>query len=91
MKEAIFDVYIPSVNDVKTFVDITSRIDSEVDVLSDRYTEDGKCIVVDGKSIMALFSVDLNRPVRVVIHGGEEEAEMFRKLAGDQFTVSRLK
>lgn len=84
MKEAIFDVYLPSVNDVKKFVDITTRIKSEVDVLSGRY-------IVDGKSIMALFSVDLNRPVRVIIHGGEEEAETFRKLAGNQFTMSRLK
>lgn len=84
MKAAVFEVCLPTVNDVKNFVDITTRIQCEVDVLSGRY-------VVDGKSIMALFSVDLSRPIKVVILDGEAEAETFAELARNQFTTSRLK
>ncbi len=82
MKEAVFKVHLPSVNDVKNFVDVTTQIPGEVDVLSGRY-------IVDGKSIMAMFSVDLNRPIQVVLYGGEEAAEQFLKLAGNQFTATR--
>ena len=47
----------------------------EVDVLSGRY-------VVDGKSIMGLFSLDLSQPVKVEVRGVEEEREaFFRSLA----------
>lgn len=57
-----FQVLLSSVADVKDFVDAASACPSEVDVLSGRY-------VVNGKSIMGLFSVDLSAPVTVAVHG----------------------
>ena len=47
-----FSVFLTSVADVKTFVNAASFYPYEVDVLSGRY-------VINGKSIMGLFSIDL--------------------------------
>ncbi len=60
-----FSILLTSVNDVKEFVDAASRCRCEVDVRADRY-------VVNGKSIMGLFSIDLSRPVTVEV---EDEAQ----------------
>lgn len=69
-----FQVLLTSVADVKDFVDATTACPSEIDVLSGRY-------VVNGKSIMCLFSIDLSVPVTVVVHGdGAEEQEFFRRV-----------
>lgn len=67
-----FRITLASVSDVKCFVDAATRLSCDVDVASGRYT-------VNGKSIMGLFSIDLADPVRVDIHGSEEEAEAFRR------------
>lgn len=66
----LYQVSLNSINMVKQFVDVTSTQASEVDVLSGRY-------VVDGKSIMALFSIDLSKPIFVRFHGEAEEADTF--------------
>lgn len=66
----LYQVSLNSINMVKQFIDVTTVQDCEIDVLSGRY-------VVDGKSIMALFSIDLNRPVNVRFHGSEEESQKF--------------
>ena len=67
-----FQVLLSSVADVKDFVDAASACPSEVDVLSGRY-------VVNGKSIMGLFSVDLSAPVTVAVHGQGPGEEPFRE------------
>lgn len=66
----LYQVSLNSINMVKQFIDVTTVQDCEIDVLSGRY-------VVDGKSIMALFSIDLNRPVNVRFHGSDEESQKF--------------
>ncbi|MDD3172898.1 MAG: HPr family phosphocarrier protein [Herbinix sp.] len=43
---------------IKKFVDITSRLDYDLDLISGRY-------VVDGKSIMGIFSLDLTNLIEV--------------------------
>lgn len=45
-------VSLASINDVKSFVNIVSKYDFDVDLISGRY-------VVDAKSIMGIFSLDL--------------------------------
>ena len=67
-----FYVSLASIEDVRQFVNAATRCPCEVDVLSGRY-------VVDGKSIMGLFSLDLSQPVKVQVHGGEEDREAFRR------------
>lgn len=66
-----FSVRLTSVHDVKEFVEATSRCSCDVDVLSGRY-------VVDGKSIMGMFSISLSGPVAVRVHGGQEECDTLR-------------
>ena len=70
-----FFVSLTSISDVKKFVDAATRCAAEIDVLSGRY-------VINAKSIMGLFSLDLSQPVKVEVRGAEEEREaFFRSLA----------
>ncbi len=82
MKECIFELSLSTVNEVEAFVEITTQLSEEVDVLSGRY-------VVNGKSILALFSIDLSS-IKVVLHGGQEDAEKFKALAKGKFILSQL-
>jgi len=62
-----FDVVLNSITDVKNFVNIVNKYDFEVDLTSGRY-------VVDAKSIMGIFSLDLGKPIRVEVHTDSPEA-----------------
>lgn len=55
-------INLNSVNDIKDFVNIVNRFDNNIDVSSKR-------AVVDAKSIMGLFSLDLSKPVEVTATG----------------------
>lgn len=66
-----FPVLLGSVSDIKEFVDAANRITCDVDVVCGRY-------LVDGKSIMGLFSIDLSKPITVNIHGTQAQAELFQ-------------
>ncbi len=55
-----------SVNDIKDFVNIVSKFSDDVDAASSRS-------IVDAKSIMGLFSLDLSRPVEVTTRGSQSE------------------
>lgn len=46
---------------VKTFVSIVQKYSYDIDLRSDRY-------VVDAKSILGIFSLDLSKPINVEIH-----------------------
>ena len=59
-----FNVVLSSINDVKNFVNIVSKYDYEIDLTSGRY-------VVDAKSIMGIFSLDLSKPIKVEIHSDD--------------------
>ena len=59
-----FSVLLSSINDVKNFVNIVSKYDYEIDLASGRY-------VVDAKSIMGIFSLDLSKPITVEIHSDD--------------------
>lgn len=66
-----FSVTLNSISEVKTFVDAATRCPCEIDVCSGRY-------VIDAKSIMGLFSLDLAKPVAVEFHGTDGDAAAFR-------------
>ena len=68
-----FDVILDSIVDVKNFVNIINRYDFDVDLISGRY-------VVDAKSIMGIFSLDLGKPIRVEIHTDDAD-EICKELA----------
>ncbi len=60
-------VKISSIGDVKNFVNIVSKYDFDIDLISDRY-------VVDAKSIMGIFSLDLTKPIDVQVHTDDAAA-----------------
>ncbi|MBR3933509.1 MAG: HPr family phosphocarrier protein [Clostridia bacterium] len=55
------NVSLASINDVKNFVNIVGKYDFDIDLISDRY-------VVDAKSIMGIFSLDLTKPIGLNLH-----------------------
>ena len=60
------DISLNSIDKVKSFVnDISkfdiSKFDSDFDLVSGRY-------VIDAKSIMGIFSLDLSKPITLNIH-----------------------
>ncbi len=57
-----FEILLSSINDVKNFVNIVSKYDCDIDLTSGRY-------VVDAKSIMGIFSLDLSKSIMVEVHG----------------------
>lgn len=63
---------INTIESVKDFVNIVSKFDAEIDLASGRY-------IIDAKSIMGIFSVDLSKPLDLCIHGDEAE-EILKQL-----------
>lgn len=59
-------ILLSSINDVKNFVNTVSKYDYCIDLTSGRY-------VVDAKSIMGIFSLDLSKPIKVEIHNDDCE------------------
>lgn len=62
-----FNIMLHSITDVKNFVNIVNRYDFDIDLSSGRY-------IVDAKSIMGIFSLDLSKPIRVQIHSDDCES-----------------
>ncbi len=60
MKEAT--ILLQSIEDVKEFNRIVAVYDGDVDLVSGRY-------VIDAKSIMGIFSLDLSKPINIQVHG----------------------
>ena len=63
-----FNIMLNSINDVKVFVNTVNRYDFDVDLTSGRY-------IVDAKSIMGIFSLDLSKPIKVDVYS--EDADDF--------------
>ena len=59
-------VRLATINDVKQFVHLVNRYPFDIDLVSGRY-------VVDAKSIMGIFSLDLSQPILVKVHSDEAE------------------
>ena len=60
--------------DVRDFVNIVAKSDTDIDLQSGRY-------VVDGKSIMGIFSLDLLSPITMTVHSEHTDAllaELYR-------------
>ena len=57
----VFNILLNSIHDVKEFVNIVSKYEFDIDLTSGRY-------VVDAKSIMGIFSLNLSKPIKVEAH-----------------------
>ena len=58
-------ISLNSIDKVKSFVNDISKFDFDFDLVSGRY-------VIDAKSIMGIFSLDLSKPIDLNIHANEE-------------------
>lgn len=75
MKE--IKIKLGNVQDIREFVNVVILADYDVDLVQGRY-------VIDAKSIMGIFSLDLLSPITLVAHTDNADA-IFAKLA--KFTV----
>lgn len=62
-----FDVVFKTLADVQKFVNIVNRYSYDVDLTSGKY-------VVDAKSIMGIFSLDLSKPITIELHSDDTAA-----------------
>ncbi|MBQ2765452.1 MAG: HPr family phosphocarrier protein [Clostridia bacterium] len=61
------DIKLSSIEDVRNFVNIVSKYTMDIDLMSGRY-------VVDAKSIMGIFSLDLLKPIKLTAHAEDTDA-----------------
>ena len=66
-------VNINSIDKVKRFVSAITSFDNDFDLVCDRY-------VIDAKSIMGIFSLDLSKPIDLTIHTDEDTTEVMAAL-----------
>ena len=62
----ICTINLSSIEDVETFVSIMNKCPFEADLVSGRY-------VIDAKSIMGIFSLDLNKPITMEVYENDCE------------------
>ncbi len=68
-------VNLNSIERVKNFVNKITTIESDIDLIYGRYT-------LDAKSIMAIFSINLNNLLKLVLHSdNEDEIRKFNEIA----------
>ncbi len=65
-------ISLTEVNQVKRFVNLVGQVPFDVDVVSGRYT-------VNAKSMLGIYSLDLSRPIQIVIYSDDCE-ELKEKL-----------
>ena len=67
-------ICLNSIDKVKSFVNDISKFDCDFDLVSGRY-------VIDAKSIMGIFSLDLSKPIDLNIHSETQVDEILTVLA----------
>ena len=66
-------ISLNSINKVKSFVNEITKYDNDFDLVSGRY-------VIDAKSIMGIFSLDLSKPIDLNIHAEDNIEEVLEAL-----------
>ena len=61
-------ICLGTIERVKDFVNAVTRLDCDVDIVSGRY-------VIDAKSIMGIFSLDLSKSIDLNIHADDSEID----------------
>ena len=67
-------ISLNSIDKVKAFVNEVTKFDSDFDLVSGRY-------VIDAKSIMGIFSLDLSKPIELNIHEDKDVDSILSALA----------
>ena len=66
-------ISLSSIDRVKSFVNDINRVDCDFDLVSGRY-------IIDAKSIMGIFSLDLSKPITLNIHADKNVDEIMEIL-----------
>ena len=66
-------ISLNSIDKVKSFVNEITKFDNDFDLVSGRY-------VIDAKSIMGIFSLDLSKPIDLAIHAESNMDEIMEVL-----------
>ncbi len=67
-------ISLNSIDKVKSFVNDITKFDYDFDLVSGRY-------VIDAKSIMGIFSLDLSKPIDLNIHAEDNIDDVLAALA----------
>lgn len=67
-------ISLNSIDKVKSFVNDLTKFDTDFDLVSGRY-------VIDAKSIMGIFSLDLSKPIDLNIHAENNVDDILSILA----------
>ncbi len=66
-------ISLNSIDKVKSFVNKITKFDYDFDLVSGRY-------VIDAKSIMGIFSLDLSKPIDLNIHAEDDSDVILQAL-----------
>ena len=67
-------ISLNSIDKVKSFVNDITKFNNDFDLVSGRY-------VIEAKSIMGIFSLDLSKPINLNIHAEENMEDILKVLA----------
>lgn len=68
------EIYLNSMSRIKKFIGIASKYETDIDLVSGRF-------IVDAKSILGIFSLDLSKPLTVVATDKSEEEKLFKEIS----------
>lgn len=66
-------ISLNSIDKVQEFVYVISKYDFDFDLISGRY-------VIDAKSIMGIFSLDLSKPIQLNVHNDDNWDDVMNTL-----------
>ena len=66
-------ISLNSIDKVKSFVNDISGFNAEFDLVSGRY-------VIDAKSIMGIFSLDISKPIDLIVHTDADDEDILAAL-----------
>lgn len=72
-------ISLNSIGKVKSFVNAITQFDFDFDLISGRY-------VIDAKSIMGIFSLDLSKPIDLNIHADGAALDTVMAIVGKYVT-----
>ena len=66
-------IFLGTIERVKNFVNEVSHLECDVDIVSGRY-------VIDAKSIMGIFSLDISKPIDLNVHTDKNTEDIMAAL-----------
>ena len=75
-QKGLSEIMKNSIDKIKSFVKDINKYDNDFDLVSGRY-------LIDAKSIMGIFALDLSKPIKLNIHKGRSEVEQIAESLSD--------